>query len=108
MIERENLSPGNTEKVLTVDTHQSTDVQNSLAPANLDCNRRTPMLRFIKNDPEELAAYVMSLERGLVVFDGRPTAGKTYLATAIGKRFPCAAATRMPLSSATRGHFSEH
>jgi hypothetical protein len=32
------------------------------------------MLRFIKNDPAALAAYIESLGRGLVLFDGRPSA----------------------------------
>jgi hypothetical protein len=36
--------------------------------------------RFIKGQPEELAAHIKSLGRGLVVFDGRPGSGKTYLA----------------------------
>jgi hypothetical protein len=47
--------------------------------------------RFIKNNPEDLAAYIKSLTSGLVVFDGRPGSGKTYLANAMAKRIPCAA-----------------
>jgi hypothetical protein len=47
-----------------------------------------PARRFIKNDPEELAAYIKSRARGLVVFDGRPTAGKSYLLRTMGKRLP--------------------
>jgi hypothetical protein len=47
--------------------------------------------RFIKNDPEELASYIRSLERGLIVFDGRSGSGKTYLANAMANGVPCAA-----------------
>ena len=51
-----------------------------------------PARRFIKSDPEELAAYIGSLNRGLVVFDGRPGSGKTYLAEAMALRLRCKAA----------------
>jgi hypothetical protein len=47
------------------------------------------VLRFIENDPEALAAYVRSVERGLIIFDGRPTAGKTYLARSTSKQIQC-------------------
>jgi hypothetical protein len=45
------------------------------------------MLRF--NHPEELAAYIRSLERGLVVFDGVLGAGKNYMAEIMSERVPC-------------------
>jgi hypothetical protein len=38
----------------------------------------TVVPQFIENDPVQLAAYVMSVGGGLVMFDGRLTAGKTY------------------------------
>ena len=41
---------------------------------------------FIRNKPEELAAHIQSLGRGLVVFDGRPGSGKTHLANAMARR----------------------
>ena len=41
---------------------------------------------FIVNDPTALATYVAGLGTGLVVFDGRPTAGKTYMAREIAHR----------------------
>src|SRR5260370_36461869 len=44
---------------------------------------------LIKNDPEELAAYIKSLASGLVVFDGRSGAGKPPLATDMAKRLGC-------------------
>jgi predicted ATPase len=47
------------------------------------------MLRFIEDDPDELAKYITSLGRGLVVFDGRPGAGKTHLARDVAKRVQC-------------------
>jgi Shikimate kinase len=45
--------------------------------------------RFIKNDPAALAAYIKSLGQGLVLFDGRPTAGKTTLAKQMATRLRC-------------------
>jgi hypothetical protein len=51
----------------------------------------TSMPRFIKDDPDELAEYVVGIGRGLVAFDGRPTAGKTPLARDIAKRVGCTA-----------------
>jgi hypothetical protein len=48
------------------------------------------MLRFIENDPDQLADYVRSQEKGLIVFDGRTGNGKTYLASEMAKRVPCA------------------
>src|SRR5260370_40270845 len=48
-----------------------------------------PARRFIKNDPEELAAYIKSLATRLVVFDGRSGAGKTPLAADMAKRLGC-------------------
>jgi hypothetical protein len=49
------------------------------------------MDRFMDNDPQGLADYVSALEQGLVLFDGRPGDGKTYLASrtakTIGARF---------------------
>jgi adenylate kinase family enzyme len=47
------------------------------------------MSRFIKNKPEELAAYIESLGRGLIVFDGRPLAGKSHLARTLAQRLGC-------------------
>jgi hypothetical protein len=47
------------------------------------------MLRFIKNDPAELAAYIRSLQRGLVVFDGQMGVGKNHMAEVVGERVPC-------------------
>src|SRR5260370_18483622 len=47
---------------------------------------------LIKNDPEELAAYIKLLASGLVVFDGRSGAGKTALAADIAKRLGCKSA----------------
>ena len=58
--------------------------------------------RFIKANPEELAIYIKSLARGLVVFDGRPGSGKTYLAEKMARRVGCASAAiarSMPLKS---------
>jgi hypothetical protein len=49
------------------------------------------LFRFIDNDPEELASYIKSLERGLVVFDGRDGNGKTYMAYQMQRRLPCKA-----------------
>jgi adenylate kinase family enzyme len=51
----------------------------------------TAMPRFIKDNPEELAAYIVGIGRGLIAFDGRPTAGKTPLARDMAKRVGCAA-----------------
>jgi hypothetical protein len=48
--------------------------------------------RFIKGQPEELAAHIKSLGRGLVVFDGRPGSGKTYLADDMARRIGCKSA----------------
>lgn len=42
--------------------------------------------QFIVNDPAQLADYVASMGRGLVAFDGRPAAGKTYLAKMLARR----------------------
>lgn len=47
------------------------------------------MLHFIENDLEQLAQFVARLERGLVVFDGRPGAGKTHLAREVARRIRC-------------------
>lgn len=47
------------------------------------------MPRFIKNDPAELAEYIKGIGRGLIAFDGRPTAGKTPLAADIAQRVGC-------------------
>lgn len=47
------------------------------------------MPRFIKNDPTELGDYVTGVGRGLVIFDGRPMAGKTPLARDIARRIGC-------------------
>jgi adenylate kinase family enzyme len=49
------------------------------------------MPHFIKDDPDELAAYIADVGRGLVAFDGRPTAGKTALARDIARRVGCTA-----------------
>jgi hypothetical protein len=48
--------------------------------------------RFIKGQPEELAAHIKSLGRGLVVFDGRPGSRKTYLADDMARRIGCKSA----------------
>jgi hypothetical protein len=45
--------------------------------------------RFIKNDPDALATHIESLGQGLILFDGRPTAGKTHLAKAMAERARC-------------------
>jgi hypothetical protein len=47
------------------------------------------MSRFIRNDPAALAAYIESLGQGLVLFDGRPLAGKTTLAKEMAERRRC-------------------
>jgi hypothetical protein len=49
------------------------------------------MPRFIKNDPVELAEYIAGIGRGLIAFDGRPTAGKTPLALEMASRVGCTA-----------------
>jgi hypothetical protein len=49
------------------------------------------MPRFIKNDPAELAEYIVGIGRGLIAFDGRPTAGKTPLALEMANRVGCTA-----------------
>jgi hypothetical protein len=46
-------------------------------------------MRFIKNDPAALAAYIESLGQGLILFDGRPSAGKSTLAKAMATRIRC-------------------
>jgi Shikimate kinase len=46
-------------------------------------------MHFIKNDPAALAAYIESLGQGLILFDGRPSAGKTTLAKAMAARLGC-------------------
>lgn len=50
-----------------------------------------PDRHFIKNR-EELAAYITSLSRGLVAFDGRPGSGKTHLAEDMARRIGCKSA----------------
>ena len=45
--------------------------------------------QFIKNDPTLLATYIASLGSRLIVFDGRPLAGKSYLARTMAKRLNC-------------------
>lgn len=47
------------------------------------------MLHFIENDPARLAQYLSSLGRGLVVFDGRPGAGKTHLTREMERQIRC-------------------
>ncbi|MCA0246290.1 MAG: ATP-binding protein [Proteobacteria bacterium] len=47
------------------------------------------MLQFIENDQTSLAEYVRSIGRGLILFDGRPAAGKTYLAKCVARRLGC-------------------
>ncbi len=47
------------------------------------------MSRFIRNDPAALAAYIKSLGQGLILVDGRPTAGKTHLAKEMAARLRC-------------------
>lgn len=49
------------------------------------------MPRFIKNDPAELAEYIKEIGRGLIAFDGRPTAGKTSVAANMASRVGCTA-----------------
>jgi hypothetical protein len=46
-------------------------------------------MHFIKNDPAALATYIESLGHGLILFDGRPSAGKTTLAKAMAARLRC-------------------
>jgi adenylate kinase family enzyme len=46
-------------------------------------------MHFIKNSPEELAAYIKALEQGLIVFDGRPGAGKSHMARLMQNCVPC-------------------
>jgi hypothetical protein len=52
--------------------------------------QKTTKPQFIENDPAVLAAYIASLGDGLIVFDGRPGAGKSYLARTTAKRIGCA------------------
>jgi hypothetical protein len=47
------------------------------------------MPQFIENDPAKLATYITSLGNGLIVFDGRPLAGKSYLARTTAKQLGC-------------------
>ena len=47
--------------------------------------------QFIENDPGLLATHIASLGDGLVVFDGRPGAGKSYLARTTASCFDRAA-----------------
>ena len=47
------------------------------------------MSRFIRNDPAVLAAYIEWLGRGLILVDGRPTAGKTHLGKEMAARIRC-------------------
>jgi hypothetical protein len=46
-------------------------------------------MRFIKNDPGQLADRLRSLGQGLVCFDGRLGAGKNHMANLISERVPC-------------------
>jgi MoxR-like ATPase len=46
---------------------------------------------FIEDDPAVLAAYVASLRRGLVAFDGRPGAGKTHFARMVAQQIGASA-----------------
>ncbi len=45
--------------------------------------------KFIESEPESLAMYVSSVGRGVIAFDGRPGAGKSYLASMTAKRLRC-------------------
>lgn len=47
------------------------------------------MSQFIKNDPAALADYIATIGRGLILFDGRPLAGKTTLAKDMATRLGC-------------------
>src|SRR5258707_10965733 len=47
------------------------------------------MPQVIENDPAKLAAYITSVGNGLIVFDGRPLAGKSYLARTLAKQLGC-------------------
>jgi hypothetical protein len=49
------------------------------------------MPRFIHSDREKLAAYISSIENGLVVFDGRNGNGKTYMARQMQRQLRCKA-----------------
>ena len=49
------------------------------------------MPQFIENDQMSLADYVRSIGRGLIAFDGRPAAGKTYLARLVAQQLGCPA-----------------
>jgi hypothetical protein len=63
------------------------------------------MSRFIKNDPSALAAYIESLEHGLVLFDGRPTAGKSTLAKQMAARLRCGVVDGDDFVVRKQGHF---
>jgi hypothetical protein len=54
-------------------------------------NRGSHVPDFIKDDPDKLADYIAGVGRGLIAFDGRPTAGKTPLALDMARRVGCTA-----------------
>lgn len=63
--------------------------------------------RFIMNNPDELAAYIRALQRGLVLFDGRMQVGKTPLARTMAKLVPCAAVDVDDSLDRDKGRFVE-
>jgi hypothetical protein len=65
------------------------------------------MSRFIKNDPDELAEYLASIGRGLVVFDGWSTAGKSPLAQEMAKRLSCCSVVDENYPKATDDDFAD-
>jgi hypothetical protein len=46
----------------------------------------TVVPQFIENGPDQLADYVASIGRGLIIFDGRLGSGKTYLARLVAQQ----------------------
>jgi hypothetical protein len=45
--------------------------------------------QFFENDLEVLVTCVTSLDAGLIVFDRRPSAGKTHFARDVAQRLAC-------------------
>jgi adenylate kinase family enzyme len=65
------------------------------------------MPQFIKNDPEKLADYIAAIGRGLIAFDGRPSAGKTPLARDMARRLGCTAVDADKFLEQQQGAFVE-
>jgi hypothetical protein len=57
----------------------------SVACFALTASRGQGAMKFIANDPKELADYIRAQGQGLVAFDGRTGSGKTYLANQMAK-----------------------